>query len=72
MALATLGQASPGGYWNGPHFFYNTAVSRVNINVVHNTYVHNVTVVNNTHVAFNGGPGGVAARPSAGEQAAIP
>ncbi len=60
-----------GGYWNGGHFFYNTAILHVNVNVIHNTYVHNVTVVNNTHVAFNGGPGGTMARPTPGEQAAF-
>ena len=64
-----FGTGFAGGYWNGPHFFYNTAITHVNVNVIHNTYVHNVTVVNNTHVSFNGGPGGVNARPTAGEQA---
>ncbi len=66
-----FGSGFSGGYWNGPHFFYNTAISHVNVNVIHNTYVHNVTVVNNVHVSYNGGPGGVAARPSVGEQAAF-
>ena len=66
-----FGSGFSGGYWNGPHFFYNTAIMHVNVNVIHNTYVHNVTVVNNTHVAFNGGPGGVNARPTPGEQAAF-
>ena len=66
-----FGSGFAGGYWNGPHFFYNTAITRVNVNVIHNTYVHNVTVINNTHVAFNGGPGGVTARPTQGEQAAF-
>ena len=65
-----FGSGFAGGYWNGPHFFYNTAISRVNVNVIRNTYVHNVMVVNNTHVAFNG-PGGVMARPTPGEQAAF-
>ena len=66
-----FGTGFSGGYWNGPHFFYNTAIMHVNVNVIHNTYVHNVTVVNNTHVAFNGGPGGINARPTPGEQAAF-
>jgi hypothetical protein len=65
-----FGSGFAGGYWNGPHFFYNTSISHVNVNIIHNTYVHNVTVINNTHVAFNG-PGGVNARPTAGEQAAF-
>ncbi len=37
-------------------------------NVVHNVYAHNVTVVNNTRVSYNG-PQGVNARPSAGDVA---
>jgi hypothetical protein len=59
-----------GGEWRGGRFAYNTAVTNVNTTVIHNTYV-NRTVVNNTtvnRVAFNGGPGGVAARPTAQEQ----
>ncbi|WP_461452364.1 YXWGXW repeat-containing protein [Mucilaginibacter sp.] len=54
-----------GGNWYGGHFRYNTAVVRVNVNVVHNTYVDRTVV--ETHpparVSFNG-PGGVNARPT--------
>jgi len=57
-----------GGYWNHDHFYYNTQVNRVNVSVVKNVYVHNVTVVNNTRVSYNG-PRGVAARPTAAEVA---
>jgi hypothetical protein len=47
-----------GGYWNGGHFFYNTAVTRVDVTRIHNTY--NRTVVqNDVRVSYNGGPGGV-------------
>lgn len=66
-----FGRGFEGGYWNGPHFFYNTAYSRVNVVNVRNVYVHNVTVVNNVHTSFVGGNGGLQARPSAGEQAAF-
>ena len=53
-----------GGEWRGGGFFYNSAV--VNFGGVHvtNVYVnrdivvHN-TIINNNHVAFNGGPGGI-------------
>jgi hypothetical protein len=57
-----------GGYWHGHDFYYNRAVT--NINTTNITNVYNHTVVNNvnvTHVAFNGGAGGVVARPSAAE-----
>lgn len=59
-----------GGAWRGGTFAYNTAVVNVNSTVIHNTYVDR-TVVNNTtvnHTSFNGGPGGVAAQPTAAER----
>jgi hypothetical protein len=61
-----------GGRWEGGHFAYNTAVMHVNTNVIHNTYVDNVHVTNvnvtNVHTSFNGGNGGIQARPNAQEQ----
>jgi hypothetical protein len=60
-----------GGEWRGGHFFYNSAVSNVNVNIVHNTYINKTVIVNNnTHVAFNGGAGGVQAQPTREEMAA--
>ena len=58
-----------GGEWRGGAFFYNRSVA--NIDVVHVTNVYNQTVVvnNRTTVAYNGGPGGIQARPSAQEVA---
>ncbi len=61
-----------GGYWQGREFFYNRAVTNVNVTVVHNTY--NTTVVNNTtltRVSFNGGPGGTPAKPTSREISAV-
>ena len=59
-----------GGAWRGGVFAYNTAVVNVNTAVVRNVYVDrtvvNTTVVN--HTSFNGGPGGVAATPTAEER----
>jgi hypothetical protein len=59
-----------GGEWHEGHFRYNTAVVRVNTTVVHNTYI-NKTVINNVtinnHNSFNGGRGGVDARPTSEE-----
>lgn len=61
-----------GGRWEGGHFAYNTAVNNVNVTVIHNTYIDR-TVVNNTtvgnHTSFNGGPGGIQARPTPQEAA---
>jgi hypothetical protein len=65
-----FGVGFAGGRWDGGHFFYNRAVSNVNVTVIHNVY--NTTVENNstTRVSYNGGNGGVVARPTPEEQAA--
>ena len=65
------GQGYTGGHWQGQQFYYNSAVSHVNVTNIHNVYSQ--TIVNNTtvnRVSFNGGTGGVTARPTAQEQAA--
>ncbi|HKT74941.1 MAG TPA: hypothetical protein VJQ47_18785 [Steroidobacteraceae bacterium] len=57
-----------GGYWHGNHYFYNRAVN--NVTNIHVTNVYNRTVVNNitvNHVSYNGGAGGIAARPTPAE-----
>ncbi len=64
-----------GGRWEGHSFRYNTAVVNVNTTIVHNTYVDRTVVVNNTRensrTSFNGGSGGVSARPTAQEETAM-
>ncbi len=70
-----MGVGFVGGEWRGHDFAYNTAVMRVNRNVIRNTYINN-TVVNNTtivnnRVAYSGGPGGVRHMPTSQEQAAM-
>jgi hypothetical protein len=59
-----------GGRWEGGHFAYNSAVVNVNRTVIHNVY-EDRTVINHTTVynrtSFNGGTGGIQARPSAQE-----
>jgi len=60
-----------GGEWRGGAFFYNRAVMNVDVVHVTNVYENRTVVVNNeSHVAFNGGEGGVAARPTAAEESA--
>lgn len=56
-----------GGEWRGGAFFYNRAVMNVSVTNVTNVYTRTV-VVNENHVAFNGGEGGIQARPSAEEE----
>ena len=62
-----------GGAWQGGHFAYNTAYSNVNTTVIHNTYINRTTInnttINNSHTSFNGGTGGVQARPTPQEAA---
>jgi hypothetical protein len=52
-----------GGRWEGGHFSYNTYVNHVNTTIIHNTYNTRITEVNN-RVSYNGGQGGVDARPT--------
>jgi WXXGXW repeat (2 copies) len=60
-----------GGRWEGNAFRYNTAVTRVNTNVVHNTYIDRSVnkQVNANRTSFNG-PNGVKAEPTAEQKAA--
>jgi WXXGXW repeat (2 copies) len=66
-----VGRGYEGGYWNRDVFSYNRAVNNVNVNVIHNVYNH--TVVNNTmnRISYNGGRGGINARPVAAEIVAV-
>ena len=66
-----FGQGYQGGRWDHDRFYYNRAVN--NVNVTNVRYVYNTTVINNNttinRVSYNGGKGGVNARPSAKDQA---
>ncbi len=64
------GSGFDGGRWQGGHFAYNTAVSHVNTSVIHNTYNQAVANHGNNRTSFNGGPGGISARPTSQEAAA--
>jgi len=66
-----FGNGYEGGRWEGGHFFYNRSVNNVNITNIHNVY--NTTVINNTtvnRISYNGGNGGINARPSPEQEAA--
>ena len=65
------GAGYEGGYWHGNQFLYNTTVN--NVRTINLTNVYTRTIVNNTtvtRVSYNGGAGGVVARPSAAELSA--
>lgn len=59
-----------GGEWRGGAFFYNRAVTNVSVTNVTNVYNRTV-IVNENHVAFNGGEGGIQAHPTPAEEAAV-
>ena len=67
-----FGEGFEGGRWDHDHFFYNRTVTNVNVTNIHNVY--NETVVNNSttvnRVSYNGGNGGVPARPTSQDEAA--
>ncbi|MGA9352908.1 MAG: hypothetical protein WBV46_04405, partial [Terriglobales bacterium] len=65
------GSGYEGGYWKHNEFSYNTTVNNVDRNSFHNTYEK--TVINEratSTVSYNGGSGGITARPSAAEETA--
>lgn len=53
-----------GGYWRGNSYFYNRSVTRINVVNVTNVYEQRVNVREVSRVSYNGGEGGIAARPS--------
>jgi hypothetical protein len=62
-----FGAGYVGGQWSGREFRYNTYVTHVNVNIVHNVYVNRTVYVNNstTRISYNGGRGGLLSRPTA-------
>jgi hypothetical protein len=60
-----------GGRWNNGQFFYNSSVNNINGVSIRNVY--NATIENNTYnrISYNGGTGGVEARPTSAQEAAV-
>jgi hypothetical protein len=60
------GNGYVGGGWQDGVYRYNTAVTNVNRTIIRNVYVDKTVIVNNVvnRVSYNGGPGGVGARPT--------
>jgi hypothetical protein len=57
------GSGYDGGHWQGRDFAYNRAVTNVHNTHITNVY-NNTVIVNNNHVAFNGGEGGLRTAPT--------
>jgi hypothetical protein len=52
-----------GGYWRGGTYFYNRSVTNVSINIT-NVYNRPMALARPGRVSFNGGTGGIQARPT--------
>jgi hypothetical protein len=66
-----FGEGYEGGRWEGRRFFYNRAVNNVNVTIIHNVYENRVVNENRVNrVSYNGGNGGINARPRPQEEAA--
>ncbi len=63
-----FGNGYVGGRWDHDHFFYNRSVSNVNVTVIHNVYNERVTNFRGSRVSYNGGRGGITARPTPQQQ----
>jgi hypothetical protein len=65
-----FGTGFVGGRWDNGHFFYNRSVSNINVTDIHNVYNTTVRDENRNRVSYNGGNGGIDARPTPQEEAA--
>jgi hypothetical protein len=63
-----FGDGYVGGRWDRGHFFYNTAFNNVNVSIIHNTYRTSVAHNDVSRISYNGGHGGINARPTPEEQ----
>lgn len=74
-----MGIGFVGGAWRGGIFAYNTAVVHVGVGpgwggnrvYVDRTIVEHNTIINNTHISYNGGPGGIRHDPGPEERTAM-
>jgi hypothetical protein len=65
-----FGAGYEGGRWENGRFFYNRSVNNVNVTIVHNVYENRVGNENRgNRVSYNGGNGGINARPSPQQEA---
>ena len=65
-----FGLGYEGGRWDDGHFFYNRAVTNVNITNIHNVYNTSVSETMVNRISYNGGNGGINVRPRPEEESA--
>src|SRR6202158_3681326 len=65
-----FGNGYEGGRWDNGRFFHNRSVTNVNVTNIHNVYNTTVTNVTVNRVSYNGGNGGISARPTPEQEAA--
>ncbi len=65
-----FGEGYDGGRWDNGHFFYNRSVNNVNMTQIHNVYDTSIRNTSVSHVSYNGGNGGIVARPGPEDEAA--
>lgn len=63
------GEGFEGGRWQNGQFYYNSAVNNVSTTTVHNVYKEPVSNTTVTRVSYNGGKGGISARPTPKQEA---
>jgi WXXGXW repeat (2 copies) len=66
-----FGYGFAGGRWDHDRFFYNRAVMNINVVNIHNVYEERIENVTINRVSYNGGPGGISARPRPEEEAVM-
>jgi WXXGXW repeat (2 copies) len=60
-----------GGEWRGRNFYYNRSVTNVSVTNVTNVYNRTVVVNSSRTVSYNGGAGGIQARPTREEERVV-
>jgi hypothetical protein len=65
------GRGYYGAYWNHGQIFYNRTVTNVDPNIVRNYYAYTAPHGPGNRLSYNGGSGGLDARPTAQEAAAL-
>ena len=66
-----FGNGYEGGRWDHDRFYYNRTVNNINVTNIHNVY--NTTIINrnDNRISYNGGNGGLQARPTPVQEAAV-